>query len=56
MAEFRGLDFYRLDDLLSEEEKLARQSVRSFVEDNIIPIIEDCYEKADPVPSRETAR
>jgi glutaryl-CoA dehydrogenase len=47
MAEFRGVDFYRLDDLFSEEEKLARQSVRSFVEDNVIPIVEEAYEKAE---------
>jgi glutaryl-CoA dehydrogenase len=47
MAEFRGVDFYKLDDLLTEEEKLARQSVRSFVEDNVIPIVDECYEKAE---------
>src|SRR5262245_61975047 len=47
MAEFRGVDFYRIDDLLTEEEKLARQSVRSFVEDNVIPIIEEAYERAE---------
>jgi glutaryl-CoA dehydrogenase len=45
MAEFRGVDFYNLDALLSEEEKLARQSVRSFVENEIVPIIDDFYER-----------
>src|SRR4051812_43377052 len=45
MPEFRGLDFYGLDALLSEEEKLARQSVRSFVENEIVPIVDDYYER-----------
>ena len=45
MAEFRGVDFYNLDALLSEEEKLARQSVRSFVENEVVPIIDDYYER-----------
>ncbi|MEW6733096.1 MAG: acyl-CoA dehydrogenase family protein [Acidobacteriota bacterium] len=46
MAKFKGVDFYQLDSLLSEEERLTRDSVREFVENNVIPIIEDCYEKA----------
>ncbi len=33
----------RTDDLLSDEEKLVRDSVRDFVEDRVIPIIEDHY-------------
>ena len=32
-----------LDDLLSEEEKMIRSSVRSFVKDQVSPIIEDHY-------------
>ena len=31
MQEFRGVDFYRIDELLSEEEKMVRDSVRAFV-------------------------
>ena len=34
-----------IDDLLSDEEKLVRDSVRSFVEDQVIPSIEDHYMK-----------
>jgi glutaryl-CoA dehydrogenase len=41
---FQGVDFYQLDDLLSEEEKLIRDTVRSFVEDRVLPVIEDCYQ------------
>ncbi len=42
---FEGVDFLGLDDLLSNEERLVRDSVRSFVEDQVIPIIEDHYMK-----------
>ncbi len=38
------IDFFKLDAMLSDEEKLARQSVRSFVEERVKPIIADCYE------------
>jgi len=42
---FEGVDFLGLEDLLSDEERLVRDSVRSFVEDQVIPIIEDHYMK-----------
>ncbi len=38
-------DFYNIDALLSDEEKLARATVRSFVEEKVKPIIADCYEQ-----------
>lgn len=41
MARFEGLDFYNIDALLSEDERLIRDSVRSWVEDRVIPIIEE---------------
>ena len=34
-----------LDDLLSEEERLIRDSVRAFVEERVIPVIEDHFQK-----------
>ena len=40
MAKFQGADFYNLDSLLSEEEILVRGTVREFVDDNVLPIIE----------------
>jgi len=45
MNEFRGVDFYRLDDLLSEEERLARDTVRAFVNDRVLPIIDKHFEQ-----------
>src|ERR1700761_3384208 len=39
---FKGVDFIQFDGLLSEDELLSRNTTREFVEDNIIPIIEQC--------------
>ena len=36
-------DFYNIDSLLSEEEIAVRDSVRRFVDDNVLPIIGECY-------------
>jgi len=40
-------DYYNMDDLLTEEHKLVRDSVRAWVKQNVSPIIEDYYERAD---------
>jgi glutaryl-CoA dehydrogenase len=40
MAKFQGIDYFNLDSLLSEEEILVRNTVREFVDDQVIPIIE----------------
>lgn len=39
------VDFFKLDSLLSDEEKLARQSVRTFVQERVKPIITRCFEE-----------
>ncbi|MGE0883181.1 MAG: acyl-CoA dehydrogenase family protein [Blastocatellales bacterium] len=39
------VDFFKLDSQLSDEEKLVRQSVRSFVNERVKPIIADCFEE-----------
>ena len=39
---FKGVDFLGFDNLLSEEERLTRNTARDFIEDNLIPIIEEC--------------
>ena len=40
---FQGFDFLQLDQSFTEDELLVRRTARDFVEDNIIPIIEDCF-------------
>jgi len=39
---FRGVDFIEFDGLLSGEERLVRDTARKFIEDNLVPIIEEC--------------
>ena len=39
MPSFSGVDFLDFDSLLSDEEKLARKSVRQFVDEQVLPII-----------------
>src|SRR5579864_507570 len=39
---FRGVDFIEFDTLLTDEERLVRDTARQFIEDNLIPIIEEC--------------
>ena len=40
MQKFQGVDYLAVDSLLSEEELLVRNTVREFVEEKVIPIIE----------------
>ncbi len=39
MAGFQGVDYYGIDELLDDEQKLVRDTVREFVSDKILPII-----------------
>jgi glutaryl-CoA dehydrogenase len=41
MQAFNELDLYGYDALLSEEERIIRDSVRRFVDDRVLPIIEE---------------
>jgi glutaryl-CoA dehydrogenase len=40
---FPGVDFFEFDALLSEEDRLIRDTVRQFVDDMVKPIIEECH-------------
>jgi glutaryl-CoA dehydrogenase len=40
---FQGIDFMEIEGVLSDEEILVRDSVREFVEDKVIPVIEEHY-------------
>ena len=41
MAVFEGVDYYALDELLNDEQRLVRDTVREFVSDKILPIINE---------------
>ena len=43
MAKYTGVDFYDIDSLLSEEERMVRDTVRQWVDDNLMPVINDAY-------------
>ena len=42
-GKFEGVDFYDVDSLLSEEERMIRDTVREWVEDRLMPLIGKAY-------------
>jgi len=46
MAAFSGVDFLDLDSLFSDEELLARCTARQFVDERVLPVIEQHYRDA----------
>jgi len=44
---FQAPDYYNLDDLLTEEHKLVRESARAWVKREVSPIIEDFAQRAE---------
>ena len=47
MKKFEGADYFLLDAELSEDERMIRDSVRSWVDETVLPIIEDYYQRAE---------
>ncbi|HEY0372167.1 MAG TPA: acyl-CoA dehydrogenase family protein [Thermoanaerobaculia bacterium] len=41
MASFPGVDYLEIDSLFSDEELMVRQTVRDFVDEEVLPIIEE---------------
>jgi glutaryl-CoA dehydrogenase len=41
---FKGVDLYRIDDLLSDEERMVRDTVRRFVDERVLPVIDKHFE------------
>jgi glutaryl-CoA dehydrogenase len=39
---YKGVDFIGFDNLLSDDERMARDTARQFIEDNLVPVIEEC--------------
>ncbi len=44
---YEAHDYYGMDDLLTDEHKLIRDSARAWVKQEVSPIIEDYYERAE---------
>ncbi|MFV1959629.1 MAG: acyl-CoA dehydrogenase family protein, partial [Planctomycetota bacterium] len=43
MVKYQAPDFYDLDGLLTEEERMIRDTVRDWVSDRYMPVIEEAY-------------
>ncbi len=45
MKPFQGVDYYRCDDLLTDEERSVRETVRRWVEHRYLPKVQDYFEQ-----------
>jgi len=52
---FKGVDYYQLDELLSEEEKMTRNLVREFSEKEFAPLVAEAFHKEEPLNMQEFA-
>jgi glutaryl-CoA dehydrogenase len=43
---FRGVDYLLIDTQLSEQELMVRQTARRFVDDEVLPVIRECFREA----------
>ncbi len=46
MEPFAGVDYAQIDSVLTDEERLVRQTARRFVDEEILPVIRECYAEA----------
>lgn len=44
---YQGVDYYNIDDLLTEEHKLIRSSIRDYTKQSLKPIIEEYAQKSE---------
>ncbi|HTY19078.1 MAG TPA: acyl-CoA dehydrogenase family protein [Myxococcota bacterium] len=56
MADFDGVDFLRLEELLSEEEILARDTVRDFVSKEFLPLVREHVRRDGSFPMQLVPR
>ncbi|MEM0089156.1 MAG: acyl-CoA dehydrogenase [Archaeoglobaceae archaeon] len=53
---FRGIDFYNIDELLTEEERLVRNSVREFLEKEVAPLVAEAWHREEPLDFRKIGK
>jgi glutaryl-CoA dehydrogenase len=39
MGKFRGVDYYEIEELLTEQERMVRDTARAFVDEEVLPVI-----------------
>ncbi|MBQ0147927.1 MAG: acyl-CoA dehydrogenase family protein, partial [Flavobacteriaceae bacterium] len=44
-------DYFKIDDLLTEEHLIIRQSVKDFVDKEIMPVIDECAHEHRDIPN-----
>ena len=52
---FKGVDYYNIDELLSDEEKMLRSSLREFLEREAEPLVVSAFNTEEPINMRELA-
>jgi glutaryl-CoA dehydrogenase len=52
---FQGVDYYQIDELLSEDEKMVRNAVRDFMDNEFKPSVTDCFQNEKPINWKEWA-
>jgi len=52
---FQGVDYYQIDALLSEDEKMTRTLVREFLENEIEPLVPDAFHQEKPLDMKVLA-
>ena len=43
VAKFAGVDFFDSDWLLSDDERAVRDTIREWVDEQLLPVIGECY-------------
>lgn len=52
---YKSVDYYDIESLLSDEEKMARNLAREFLAKEIKPLIVDAFDREEPLNMRELA-
>jgi len=51
----KGIDYYEIDSLLTDEEKMTRNMVREFLANEIKPLVINAFDREEPLNMREMA-
>ena len=52
---FKGVDYYNIDELLSDEEKMTRSLIREFLEKEVEPLITEAFHQEKPLNMEDLA-
>ena len=53
---FKGIDYYNIEELYTEEEKTTKKMVREFAENEVEPLVKDAFHKEEPLVTKKLAR